>query len=199
MVLRVKADIDKMRGQLTRMQRQQIPYAASVALNTVAFDTRQDIIKRVWPQSFRGMRNPRFPSVLFRVDKASKGRLSSAVYQDLPRDWVQLHITGGIRRPIRASTRAVPVGARRTATGRIRSADKPRTIKGGFITDLRGRGPALWKKLGKDRLQLMFVLRPSVNQRRIFPFYKEGYRYAERRWPGAFSQAVERALRTARR
>lgn len=198
-MLRVRGDIKAAVRSLSRLQRRQVPFAASVALNDVAFDTRTHIITRIWPNSFPQARNRRFPAALFRVRKSHKRRLRAEVFQALDRDYVDIHVTGGTRTPKRGRHLAVPVQARATASGRIRSADLPRNLRGGFVADMRGRGPALWAPQGRSgRLRLMYVLKTAVPNRARFPFVRLGERFAATRWPLAFERAMRRALRTAR-
>ena len=196
MVLRVRSNIKEVSKSLTRLQREQIPYAASTALNTVAFDTRKFIVSRLWPNSFPQAHNKRFPSVLYRVLKARKTRLTADVHEQLDRSYVGLHIRGGTKTPHRSSNVAVPVQARRTASGRTRKSDTPRALKDAFVANFKGQGPAIFQRRGKQLL-LMYVLKRSTHINAAYPFFTAGYGYAESRWSRAFDDAMRRALATA--
>ena len=71
----------------------QMPFAMSQALNSTAFDIRRQIVDRTYPQSFK-VKNKRFANAMFRVEKASKRKLS-AVFDRLGKDYMAMQAEGG--------------------------------------------------------------------------------------------------------
>lgn len=195
--VRVTDNIADVRKKLTRLQRKQLPFAISLATNNVAFAYRKHVVDNVYPNAFPRARNRRFPAVAFRVEKSTKTRRRAAVYDRFRRYFLDHHIDGRAKRP-RGSALAVPVNARRTATGRIRKAD---TFEGGgdtFVADLQGKGPAIWRRNKRGRLSMLFVLKQQTPVRRTFRFYRIGKQFVRSRFPREFDKALKRALATAR-
>lgn len=194
MVIQVSSNIREVKRTLKGWERDQVPFAASLALNNVAFETREFTVNKLWPNSFPRARNRRFPSVMFRVRKSNKRRLRAELFDRLNVPWIDAHIEGGS-----FTDRTIPtekIG--RTATGRIRRNQLPRQLRNSFKADLTGRGEAVWQRTGQG-LRLMYVDKDAVTVRPVFPFFRAGDRFASSRWARAFQRAIDRALRTARR
>ena len=200
MPISIRTDIAKTRRTLKRWQRKQIPFAASRALNDVAFDTRRFLIEKVWPNSFPNAKNARFPRAMFRIQKATKQRLQSAIFDSLDKDIIDYNIEGG-NRTGRQGRIAIPTdNVQQTSTGRARKPDQLRSLKDSFTAPIQG-GEGVFVR-GRRRgapVRLMYVLRESTQQPQLFPFYTAGRNYAATRWPKRFKENMERALRTARR
>ena len=86
----------------------QMPFAMSQALNSTAFDIRRQIVDRTYPQSFN-VKNKRFANAMFRVEKASKRKLSAAVFDRLGKDYMAMQAEGGTKLP-RGRNIAIPAG-----------------------------------------------------------------------------------------
>lgn len=195
--LNVSADVRKAKRQLSRIERRQVPFATSLALNDTAFQVRKFIVSTVYPNAFPRARNKRFANVAFRVRKSTKRNLVAHVYDRLDRYFLDHHIRGRAKRPRGSSALLIPVNARRTATGRIRKADTAQGAGGTFVADLQGKGPAIYRRR-KGRLVMLFTMKQSTPVRPRFDFYRLGIRRAQQAWPRAFDKAMKRALRTAR-
>lgn len=198
MVLKVSSNIKETERTLQRWQRRQIPFAASLALNNTAFVTRKYVVERLWPNAFPRARNKRFPGVMFRVQKSTKRRLQSQVFDRLDRAFVDNHIEGRPKRPFRSSALAVPINVKRTASGKISARRQPENIPNSFERDY-GRGPAIWQRQRNGKLKLMYSLKQQTPVRASFQFYRLGLRRADQAWRQEFPKAIQRALSTARR
>lgn len=199
--LDVRADIRGTARYLTDVQRRQVPFATSGALNDTAFGVRTRIVTRTWPRAFQ-VKNRRFAGVAFRVAKASKRKLVASVYDRLGRDYIARHITGGTKRP-RGRHVAVPQpGVGRTAGGAVRKAQRPRQIlnrKGAYKVPLRKGGEGVFLRTrGAKRGTFMYALATSARIRRRFPFHEDAARSAGRQFPAHFRRRLRRALATAR-
>ncbi len=180
------------------MQRRQIPFATAKALTATAHKTRKHIVERIYPNSFPRARNKRFASVVFRVRRATKTRLEAWVYDALGRDWLNLHIRGGVKTPRRSSTLAIPgPNIKRSASGRIAPTKRPRGLKNAFVG---GEGDAIYQRYGRRQrlVRLMYNLSRSATIRRVFPFYVQGELKVREVFPREFDKAIHEALRTAR-
>ncbi len=193
MPVQFSSNIRAVRRTLKSWQRNQVPFAASLALNDVAFQTREFTINRLWPNSFPRAKNRRFPGVMFRVQKASKRRLQSALFDRLNIEWIDAHIEGGA-----FTDRTIPTDkVKRTANGKIRRNQLPFNIPNSFKADRTGRGEAVWQET-RQGLKLMYVDKGSVTIKPVFPFYRAGEQFARTRLDRAFEKAIDKALRTAR-
>ena len=196
--MRVRTDIKKTMRTLNRMQRNQIPFAASKALNDTAFEVRRFVVGPLWNRSFPQSRNKRFPHVAFRVKRASKRNLRSEVFDRLNRFFLPLHITGQDKRA-RGGRLAIPntQHVRRTATGRIPKRQQPANLPNSFVADM-GRGDALYQRQRDGSVKLMYVLRDTSRIDARFPFFRLGYAKGRQVWPRMMDRALRLALRTAR-
>jgi hypothetical protein len=192
----IKADVSKAASRLSDLQRKQIPYAVSVALNDTAYAVKQDIVDRVWPGSFE-QRNRAFPKALFAVQKATKRSWQSVVYQKLDRDYVSGHIKGVTRTARRGGSIAIPVSVKRGSRG-VPASRRPRALRNTYVAEA-GRGEGIWQKGPRQRVpRLMYMLRRMVPNPKRFPFYTEGERTVRRIAPSALEKSLDRAIRTAR-
>ena len=107
MQISVKADTKALTKHLTRIQRTQIPFATSKALNNVAFDCRSFVQKSL-PRRLDRPTKGLISSV--RVDKSKKKILVATIgfaglgfqttkWRESPAEIMRRHIQGGTRRP----------------------------------------------------------------------------------------------------
>jgi len=201
--INVKSDIKKSIRFLNKMQRRQIPFATSVALNKTA-----DAIKRdEQRQMRRDLDNPT-PSVIksIRVKRSSKRALDAAVFILPAIDrFMRYQVEGGNRRP-RGKAEAVPVRARLNQYGNVPGRRQGKINKliakqNVFVGVVRGVA-GVWQRgkgrTARTRLTLLFAFERSVDYQPRFKFYKHAARALARTWPRAFNVALNRALRSAR-
>ncbi len=104
----------------------QLPFALANAMSRAAFVLRDVMTDDVWP-SHVTTRNKRFLSAALRVEKATKRKLSVALYDSIGRGHLALHARGGIKRS-KKRLAIPPTGAvRRTAKG-VSKSQRPRAI-----------------------------------------------------------------------
>ena len=196
----IKLDKRQLR-KLSATAARQVPFATSLALNKTAHSVRKNTVERVYPQSF-DVKNKSFARAAFRVQNSNKRNLRARVFDRLGRPWLETQIRGGQKRPISSSRLAVPINVRRLASGRISKRNQARNLPRSFVRDFgRGRGPAVWQRVGRgkrQRLRLAYELEPSVRIRPAFPFYREAERVTQAQFPRQFDAAMRRALATAR-
>jgi hypothetical protein len=195
--LDVRSNIDAVVRRFDGSVRDQVPFAASVALNDTAFAVRRHIVDRTFPAAF-DLRNRRWPGVAMRVERATKQHPTAMVFDRLARASLELHAKGGTKTP-RGRNLAVPAGVRRGTSGVIRS-NRPGALRADpkvFVADLTGRGPAIWKRTARG-LKLLYVLTPRAPIRRAFPFYEDAGRLARELFDRNFRRALARAVATRR-
>lgn len=182
----------------------QMPFAMANTLNDAAFAVRKQIVEETYPDAFT-VRNPVLPKTMFRVEKANKRKLQSAVFDRLKKDYMVTHTTGGIKTP-RGSNIAIPARDMKTRTrGGVTKANRPRQLlnrKNVFKTTLRRGGQqAIVRRATKKRypLQMLYLLEPSGRIKKTFDFYEDANSTARRAMEKNFAKRFNQAKRTARR
>ena len=135
--LNVGSNINQVAGWLTNVQRKQLPFATAGALTDTAFDVRKHVVEKTFPRDF-DLKNKRFAGATLRVDKANKRNLRAAVYDRLGREYLETQARGGIKRPIDGRNIAIPTQhTKRTASGKVGAAKRPRAVLGKPNTFIR--------------------------------------------------------------
>ena len=200
MKIGVKSHIGRVLGPFVRgLARRQLPYATANAINSTCFDIRDNTVKRTYPKAFK-VRNKNFARASFRVGKASKYRLEGRVYDRLGREWLERQARGGTKRPT-GSNLAIPTrNIKRTASGRIGKAKRPRNLRNAFVADLKGKGKAVYQRYGRKgkNIRLAYVLEPRAKVSKRFDFYEDAKRVVDKRFASHFSRAFAHAVRTSK-
>lgn len=200
MQINVKADLRKAERFLLVMEKRQIPFATSLALNRTA-EAIQRLEKRKIVQDL----DRPTPQVVksIRVQRSHKRRLTAAVFI-LPAisRFLRYQIHGGTRPP-RGHTEAVPVKLGLNKYGNIagrrqgklkKLLAKPDTFSGTIngVSGIwqRGRG-----RMRNKRVKLLVAYETVTRYRPRFPFYRYAEDAARRAWPRQFVRAFRRAIR----
>lgn len=195
--LSVSFDTKEVEKMLTDLEKKQIPFAASQALNDTAFDAR----KALRVQTPRKLDRPtKFTVDSFQVIKSKKRNLVATVFIEEKRwKYLKWQIDGGTRR-ISGRGTGVPVGAKLNKFGNIRGRSRG-LVKGKkqFIATIRGVA-GVWEKLGSGRRQvkLMVVFKKSVNYKQRLPYAKIVEGVARNKFVKHFNRRLKQALKTAR-
>lgn len=176
----------------------QMPFALSQTLNGTAKAVRKQIVERTYPQSFT-VRNKRFAGAMFRIEFASKRKLTASVFDRLDKDFMAMQAEGGTKLP-RGRNIAIPGRAnQRTSTGKIPRARQPRQIIASgkaYKTTLRGGQQAIVQPQGRGkvkRLKVMYVLEQTARIPKRFPFYEDAQTAAQRNFNKRFNAEFKRA------
>lgn len=196
--MRVSVNTKGVLKYLETIQKKQVPYATSQALNSTIFDVRKQIVGPTYRRAFN-VRNSRFASAAFRVEKASKRRLRAKLFDRLERGSLDLHAEGGTKRP-KSGSLAIPTDKiKRTSGGKIPKGKKPRNLAGGFVGNPFGKGRGIWQRDRRTRrLKLMYDLERSARIRRSFDFYRDAEKVASRVYPRHWEREFIWAIRKPR-
>ena len=200
--LNVGSNINQVAGWLTAVQRKQLPFATAGALTATAFDVRKHAVEKTFPRDF-DLKNQRFAGAVLRVDKANKRKLSAAVFDRLGREYLETQARGGIKRPT-GQWIAIPTQhIKRTATGKIGKAKRPRNIVNKPNVFFRHQGPTpdiVRKPRGKGKqLEVLYQLVPMARIPKRLRFYEDAAKVVQRRMVPNFKKSFAQALKTARR
>ena len=196
--LAIKTEIKEATRHLDLLQRKQIPYATSRALNDTAWDARAAVqaqlpkkLDRPTPWTIRGVR----------VDKSSKRRLLAGVYFSPDRaKYMRFQVFGGTRVSSRHPI-VLPRAIRINKYGNIprgkirRLLQKPNT----FISTIHGVG-GVWQRPKKTGAPLVLLARfgTAAAYQPRFPFKKIVSGVARSKFPRHFHRRMAAAIRTAR-
>lgn len=197
--INITSNLDEAMKEMTELERNQVPFATSLAMNETIKDIRKRIIAVTWPKAFE-VRNKRFPGVVFRMKFSKKGDLEAVLYDQLGREYLERHTTGGVKKANSGGNLAIPVNVRRAPTGRIPKNRKPRVItakKSTFIR--RGKsGHNLIIERVKGETFVRYVLAPSARIDSTFRFYEDAMDTFNRVIEGHWNTGMTRALRTSK-
>lgn len=195
----ITSNIDEAIRDTDDFFRSQVPFATSLAINNTVKDVRRRIVGVTWGKAFQ-VRNKAFPGVLFRIKFSKKGDLEAVLYDQLGREYVERHTTGGTKTPRTGGNLAIPVNIQRTATGRIPKNKKPRALTAKKSTRIiRGKGGKnLIIERYKGETHVRYVLSPSARIDSRFRFYEDAIDTFNRVIDGHWNAGMQQALRTSR-
>ena len=202
MQINVKSNITTFQKAMNAFGRDQIPFATANALTSTAFDVRKQIVDKTYPDSFT-VRNKRFASQMFRVEKANKRNLTAAVFDRLGRDYMTNQAEGGIKRP-RGNHIAIPSRLiKRTASGKVPKGKQPRNVLGGkgYRTKLKSGQEVIAQQVGRGaarKQQVLYLLEKVARIPKRFPFYEDAATTTRRKFDRNFKKSFVKALQTAR-
>lgn len=197
--LDIQSNINEFEREATEMELQQVPFAASVAINNSVKDVRRVIVGSTWPKAFV-VRNKAFPGVVLRIKFSSKYNLEAVLFDQLGREYLERHTTGGVKTASGGGNLAIPINVPRTGTGRIPKSKKPRALTAKKSTRIvRGKGGKnLIIERFKGQTVVRYVLSPSAKIDSRFRFYEDAADTFERVIAGHWNSAMDRALRSSK-
>lgn len=209
MDIKLSGNYRELEKRLNSVQRKQLPFAFSKTLNDTAFQVRKTVTGPTYNRAF-DVKNSKFSGQSFRVFKATKRKLEASVTQvkvrQLYRGNLKMHAEGGIKRP-RAGNIAIPsdkMKAKRTRTGRIGQANRPRQLlekPRTFIAVMPSGNRGIWQRRGNKRLpiDLLYTLDSSVRITKSYMFFEDGSKVVRKKLQRNFSKAFDQAMKTRKR
>ena len=209
MDIKLSGNYRDLERRLNSVQRKQLPFAFANTLNDTAFQVLETVTGPTYNRAF-DVKNRKFAGQSFRVFKAKKRKLEASVTQlkvrQLYRGNLRMHAEGGIKRP-RAGNIAVPsdkMKAKRTRTGRIGEANRPRQLlekPRTFIAAMPSGKRGIWQRRGKKRLpiDLLYSFEKSVRITKNYLFFEDGSKVVRQNLQRNFSKAFDQAMKTRNR
>lgn len=213
----VRGNVKEFTKYLDSVQKQQLPFAVSLALNNTADDVSerqrdaaQRIFDRPTPFVLNGISTTRGR---FRGKRANKRRLVASIIPGYAKggldgggrrinDLLRLEIEGGTRLP---KGRAIVVPTKLASVnkhGNLRNKQVARLAgqKTTFSAGHReGMKPGLYRRKGKGKAVMLVAYEQTATYRPIFPFYRIGEGVVSSKFRKNLDKAMARALRSARR
>ena len=204
MDIKIETNIKRVVKQLNVIERQQIPFAASLAINqTLGMGKSKG--KALDGVLGREM-NKRLDRPMKRTTKAfyrksaNKKYLSGTLgFYDWASAFMEFLVFGGTR----ATGKNIPIpykqNARLNQYGNI-TGKKSGLIKkkAQFFGDMKGVKGVFERGKKDEKPKLIIGFKKSVNYKPIFPFYEIAGRYIGFTFPKKFNEALTKALRSAR-
>ncbi len=189
----IKDNIKEFTRFLSRVEKKQVPFATSRAINDTAVDAQKSIQAAI-PHIFDNRKKwwlKQQPTGI-KIKFSNKTRLTASIFTNAP--FAELQEKGGIKTPKSGGVIAVPtakVAKRYRKAGGARqllqSSDKIFSTKKG-----------IFKKRGKSSITTMFVYTKTANVRRRFGFARIAEKVVKRKFNRNFATRLQQALRTAR-
>jgi hypothetical protein len=220
MQIDIRSDVKQLTKSLTRIQRKQIPFATSKALNNLAFDVRKSLqdgldihLDRPTPYTKRGVQVEKstkkklIAEVGFRSKTFGKGQ--GSVTQA---EYMERQIKGGLRKP-KGSAIPVPVPKNlktnkygNIVRGKINKllADKDKYFSG--IPKGSNDAPGIWQRMPANskrkkqggKIRMVIAWEPKAQYSARFPFKKIVEQTIRTNFRKRFDFALREALKTAR-
>ena len=202
----VQSDLERLTKRLTNIQREQVPFATSLALN----ETANDVSRAITAQMDRYLDNPTpfTKQAYVKKNGNNRGKVSkkNKLFVDIEpgkvqAEYLRFQIEGGTRRPhlkaILVPTRDSP----KNKYGNVPRATRKRIIagKGKFFSagEREEKTPGVYRRQG-ERITPMAFYVESAEYKAIFPIDKIAGGVVKNRFGRRFDQALKRALATAR-
>lgn len=217
MQVSIKSNINEFSRHMTWLEKKQIPFATSQAINDVAFEAQRAAKKGM----DRHLDNPTpWTKSGVRVKRGKKSDPTASVYlvgaAGLPGNgdrnkYIEFQVEGGIRRPSKRYIAAPSRGRRKNKYGNVPNkvgdiqkmiGDKQRY----FVGTPKGQAdnPGIWKRIGTSkrssgaRIQKMYSFIDRAVYSKKYPFYKIVGGVVNNQFNKHFRNRLQAALRTAR-
>lgn len=197
-MLSLESNIDAFERSLTRFERQQLPFALSLAINETLADVKEAeevrlplVLDKPTPFTRRGLM----------IQRATKRRLAGALkYKDIQKRYLMLQETGGRRVP-KKNAIVIPVNQRVNKFGNLsRGAVKRLLAKPNvFSGEVNGVG-GIWQRPRRKggRLKLLIAYEKQAQYRPRLRFEVSALAKAQRVLPLNMRHGMRRAIQTAR-
>lgn len=196
LTISVTADVKAVSARLDALARTQIPFAASLALNDVAFQVQkaeQAAIATIF-------KNPRpFTKRSVLVSKASKSSLTATVYvREEVAKYLAPYEFGGTHQ-LPSNTLLNPKNIRLDQYGQLTKGTTARLNANpkdfyGSVHGVRG----YWQRMKNHHLKLLLRMGDAVDVKQRLGFYARGEAIVRTQFAPALRNAIERALSTIR-
>lgn len=203
--LDIRADVKGLTRYMNSLQKKQIPFATSQALNDTAFQAKKDQVIQL-PKTLDSP-TP-FTKKGMRVKKANKRAPVATIYiEDKRNEYMKYQVAGGVRKP-RNKTILVPTrNLKLNKYGNITRAQRRKLFNDkkkhftGTPQGMAGARAGVWKRTGaggRKGLVMVAEFKKQVKYEKKYPFHQQVNRIAARNFPVNFRKRFAQALKTAR-
>ena len=199
MEVSIRNNIREVMRSLSSIEKKQVPFAASQAINDVAYGLARKQLPGEMDATFQGGATP-YTKRAFKFTKSSKRDLRARVYSEYP--YMKLMVHGGQRLPKGRSIFIASDNIKRNKYGNVTRGKMQK-----MITDDKkyfSRDDKMYERYGRNgsKTRLAGVYKQSLTYRKTLPLQKIGENYVRSRgvgFPARFNERLAQALRTQRR
>lgn len=196
-VISVSTDLDRLSASLNDFARNQLPFACARALTAVA----RDVAKAQTEALDTELSRPTpFTKRAFGITAARKSNLQAEVFaKDIQGKYLALAETGGVRTPARKAL-VMPAGVRLNQFGNIPRGALRRAQATGrvFVGNINGTN-GIWQRMKRGHVKLLASFQPRATYRPQLGYRARLPGLVQRGFAQHLGEALEQALRTARR
>lgn len=178
----------------------QIPFATALALTRMAKEIQREEIAHIRSAfNIRGSWLREGGKFGVGIVPASKEKLVAVVESRAP--WLEAHEEGATRTPEGAHFAIPQKDIRRTKTQVIARSQRPKALKRAFKIETKRGIPLLLQRVGRAKRSILRVMYQLTGRAKIDPrlqFFETGRVVVDKVWRRIFSEALDRAIRTAR-
>ena len=203
MRINVSADLRELSRKLSYAQREQVPFAASMALNNVG----QDVANAITAQMENKLDNPtpftmRAYRFIQRQNRANKRNLTVIVEPaEIQKSYLKFQIEGGTRLPKQTAIFVPSDKAPKNQYGNVPRARRKAMIegKGKYFTagKREGKTPGIYYRPTKGVVEPMGFYVDSARYKPILPVQRIAKGVVSSKFDRRFQEALKRAMATA--
>ena len=206
MKIDISANLKELTRKLDYIQREQVPFAASVALNNVASDVAGEITRQMEgklenPTPFT-LKAYQFRPGTFRGQRSNKRNLTVLIDPaEIQKSYLRYQIEGGIRFPKQSKILVPSSKAPKNQYGNLSRANRKRLIdgKGKFFSagTKEGKTPGIYLRTPTGIEPMAFYVQ-EAKYKPLLPIDRIAQGVVKSKFDYRFQQALQRALATAR-
>ena len=193
MQINIQSNVKKIASGLDALQKRQLPFAMSSALNTTSVAVQNSIISAI-PHIFNnrkkwwGKQQPTGIKVKF----ANKYELISAVYTRAY--FANIQEEGGVKKPNKGINLAIPAN---NLPNKFRKSNALARERGNSNIFKSKSGKAILRRAGKRGVERLYTLAPRAHIKARCGFKKIAYKVFVRKFDNIFKKRLDYALKTA--
>ena len=198
MQISVTSNVNEVKKTLTRIQRRQIPYATSVAINNTAVK----LLKVEQGAMKKHLDRPRKQTITaLKLQRSNKKKIpitARLYFTDWANRYMVYQVYGGTR-PVKTVVPLNQYGGKLNAYGSIPARKSRGWAKKHkqFFVESKGK-TLLMRPKGRDDQAVVGVMTDNPVYKKRYPFYEIADGVVKRVFPKEFNRALAEALRTAR-
>lgn len=211
MQITISDNMKEVAKTLDSKYKRQIPFAASQALNDIAFEARKESNLQT-DKVFQGGATA-FTKRAFRYKKSNKKNLTAEVFASDDHDYMNFMVNGGTRFPNRRAIRVSTKHSKLNKYGNFTRATTQQMINNkakyftGVPKGMPGAGEGIWERYGRktksggQRIRMVGAFQDDAQYKPVFPFGKftEGVVFSRNDgFAVKFRQRLDQAIKTAR-
>lgn len=196
MQISIQSDLKRFEKDLTDIEKKQIPFATSLALNNTAIEAQKEAqrqmgrrLDRPTPFTKRGVN----------VKRSSKYKLQASIFiQDIQAEYLKYAIEGGTRRP-KGKAIPIPQGIRLNQFGNMpRNKIKQLLARDDVFVINNDDSAGIYQRMRNGTFKLLASFHSEAKYKARYPFEDIVRKEVGKRFRAFMKQSLDKALATAK-